>query len=179
MEEEEICALEIPLQPRRAAVSEVGSWRGLGKKRVLVVLGDPYISPAVRKRSARTGETVIEDHQDVEAIAKQALLRLLKDRGAEDSVGLNLEPLEVLADLLRGVVSPHIGGPPQLVKIYPHSNVQPFGVRWPDRKGGVAVLGRVLPRGEKAHVPVIDLVSLEVERPKATSAIEVSYDDAS
>jgi hypothetical protein len=159
---------------RAFQVTEIRGWRGLGRKRVLVILGDPRISAAVRKRSARTGESMIKDDEDVEAIAKKALIGLLKSRGAEHSVGLDLEPFEVLSDLLRKKKSPHIGGPPQLVKIYPHLNAQPFGVRWPNSRGGVAVLGRILPTAEKAHVPVIDPVSLGVKKAKILPMVEGS-----
>lgn len=158
---------------REFQVTAIGNWRGFGKRRVLVVLGDPNRSAAARKRSVRAGEPLIDEKDDVEAMAKKAFVGLLRSRGTEHSSGLDLEPLEILRNLLQSKASPHVGGPPQIVKIYPHLNAQPFGIHWPGRKSRIAVLGRLLPRAEKAHVPVIDPVSFKVERGKMPPSTEV------
>ena len=50
-----------------------------------------------------------------------------------------------------------MGGPPQLIKIYPHGNDQPFAVKWdmPDQRI-LTVLGRPLFVHEQTRLPVID-----------------------
>ena len=73
-----------------------------------------------------------------------------------------MEPFEVLRDMLRENVSPHIGGAPQLMKVYPSSNSAIFGVLWPNRESNsVAVSGRKLLPYERLDCPVIDPDTLE------------------
>ncbi len=102
-------------------------------------------------------------------MARDRLVRLLTERGLKDGVGLDMEPLEVLRDLLKERVSTHIGGPPQVIKVYQHLNTQVFGISWPDSQGRPAVLGRVLPQGEVMHVPVLDPATLKIQ-PRIGSA---------
>lgn len=144
--------------------AEIAEWEGMGTNRKLVVLGDPNASPSTLRRAARTNGTAVEVDEDIEAIAKRALINLLDSRSLRGGSGLNLEPLEVLRDLIRSDSSPYIGGAPQIVKVYQHMNVQPFGIRWPSNEGRVAVLGRILPAGEKLHVPILDPETLMTER---------------
>lgn len=143
---------------------EIASWDGLGTNRRVIILGDPNASPSAQRRAARTNGVPIESHEDIEAIAKRALVELLDARGIREGSGLNLEPLEVLRELIRSSTSPYIGGAPQVVKVYQHMNVQPFGIKWPDNNGRIAVLGRLLPAGEKLHVPVLDPESFATQR---------------
>ena len=140
--------------------AEVVNWDGLGTERRLLIIGDPSASRSAIRRAARTNDTPAESHEDIEAIAKKAFVDLLEARGIKNGKGLNLEPLEVLRDLLRRDSSLYIGGAPQIVKVYQHMNTQPFGIRWPNGDGAIAVLGRLLPRGEKLHVPVLDTDTL-------------------
>jgi hypothetical protein len=72
------------------------------------------------------------------------------------SGGLNMEPFYVLCDIIRSQAFPSVGGAPQLVKIYEHMNVHPFGVYWPDRAGNVSLLGRPLMPYEKPPSGIID-----------------------
>lgn len=60
--------------------------------------------------------------------------------------GFDMEPFEVLRDLLRENskrADVTIGGPPQIVKVYQHMNCKPIGVYWPDLASNVpTILGR-------------------------------------
>jgi hypothetical protein len=95
--------------------------------------------------------------------AKLRLLEILADRGKLDKGGFDFEPFEVLRDMIREEVSPYIGGPPQMAKVYKHLNVLRMGVYWPTREANtIAVNGRPLLGYEKPHVPIIDPDSLEV-----------------
>ena len=157
---------------REFRVREVRGWKHLGRKRVLLVLGDPNASPSSVKRAVRIGATAVTDDEDVEAMAKKELVNLLEERGAKNSTGLDMEPFEILKSIIKSKKSPHIGGAPQLVKVYQHLNAQAFGIRWPGRGGRVAVLGRLLPHGEKMHVPILNPTTLRVEKQVENVALE-------
>ncbi len=145
--------------------SEIAYWRGLGKKRMLIILGDPEASPSAIRRANRQKVTPPTPANDVQLLAKEKLIALLDSKGILNNEGLDMEPLEVLRDMLRDNASPHIGGAPQVVKVYQHMNAQPFGMRWPSSKEGrVAVLGRLLPHGEKMHIPILDPDTFKTER---------------
>jgi hypothetical protein len=69
--------------------------------------------------------------------------RLRPKRG--DTIRLNWEPFDVLRDLIRGSKERTVGGPIQLVKVYPNLTVLPFAVLWPNgSEGRITLLGREL-----------------------------------
>lgn len=91
------------------------------------------------------------------AKARSMLVDLLRAQGKLDNGGLNMEPFEVLRDIIRSAEFPSVGGPPQVVKIYQHMNALPFGVYWPTKnEGQVTVLGRPLMPYETTSWGVID-----------------------
>lgn len=115
---------------------------------------------------AGTGMKVGRDHPIVFAgnpsaveRARDKIIALLTERG-QFRTGIpyfDMEPFEVLRDIIRGELFDDVGGPPQLVKVYRHANSQPFAVKWPmphDRT--LSVLGRPLFPGERTHLPVLD-----------------------
>ena len=90
-------------------------------------------------------------------LAKENLVSILRDRGKLRGGSLDMEPFEVLRDIIRSEKFPSVGGPVQLVKIYEHANAIPVGVYWPDKASGtVAVLGRPLLDYEKSQWGVLD-----------------------
>jgi len=97
--------------------------------------------------------------------AKTRLTAILTAHHKLTEGGFDYEPLEVLRDIIREEVFDTVGGPPQLVKIYRHLNVTPFGVFWPTKTDGAAtLLGRTLLPFEKPDVGFIDPDTLEVVR---------------
>jgi hypothetical protein len=89
--------------------------------------------------------------------AKQQLVYILRKKKKISTGSLDMEPFEVLRDIIRSGKYPSVGGPVQLVKIYEHSNVAPIGVYWPDRASGtIALLGRPLMVHETTRWGVID-----------------------
>jgi hypothetical protein len=89
--------------------------------------------------------------------AKKLLVDKLRNTGRLTSGGLNMEPFEVLRDIIRLESFPSVGGPPQLVKVYEHMNAVPLGVFWPTRASQkVTLLGRPLMAYEKIGWRVID-----------------------
>lgn len=94
----------------------------------------------------------------------------------------NMEPYEVVRDLLyekvvnASNVFPTIGGAPQLIKIYQHSNAEPIGIFRSDKgdilqnkesikkEGDASLLGRYLQDYENTDVIYMDPYSLEAKR---------------
>jgi hypothetical protein len=87
------------------------------------------------------------------ADANQRLGRLLADRGLRRADGLDMEPLEVLRDVIRAGVDDTVAGPPQVAKTYRHLNTQFFAVPW---EGELTVVGRPVLGYERAEIPQID-----------------------
>ena len=96
---------------------------------------------------------------------KKRLVELLRARGKLTSGEFEMEPFEVLRDMLRSGDFPHIGGPPQLAKIYTHLNTTPVAVFWPTvADGRISVGGRALLAYEKTALPTLDPDLLTVKR---------------
>lgn len=89
--------------------------------------------------------------------AKTELVSLLRSKKKLDRGGLDMEPFEVLRNLLRSGRFPEIGGAPQVVKIYESMKTHAFPVYWPDLSSGqITMLGRPLMPYEKPTGRTID-----------------------
>lgn len=93
---------------------------------------------------------------DTAPMARVRLTSLLKQRGKMSAGSLDMEPFEVLRDMIRSGEFPTVGGPPQVAKIYKFARTQTFGVAWPDSSGQVTVGGRPALDYEVFAAPVID-----------------------
>jgi hypothetical protein len=79
---------------------------------------------------------------------------------------LDMEPLEVLVDMIESSQYETIGGPPQLVKVYPYANVLPINVLWPrESPQFVAHFGRPLLGYEGSKYACLDLNNLSLLAP--------------
>lgn len=77
--------------------------------------------------------------------SKKKIYNLMKEKGKKPGDKFDMEPFEVLRDIIRNNESHLIGGPPQIVKIYRHINVLPFGVFWPNKETKkITLMGRTL-----------------------------------
>lgn len=116
------------------------AWRGQnGQAKVVAFVGDP----------------------DAVAEAKRRLVERLRQKNKLQGGGLDMEPFEVLRDVIRDGALSSVGGSPQMVKVYEHMNVHPFPIHWPSRtSGNVTFLGRPLMNYEKAFGDAIDPDSL-------------------
>lgn len=128
-----------------------------------------------RKRTGGTKHfTFVGDHTSE---AGRRLYELLKNRRKLKTGGLNMEPLEVLRDMIRDKTFPEIGGPPQIVKIYKHMNCMPYSVYWPSRNDGtLSFLGRPLLDYEKTEYLAFDPDTLETEVPPSPGPVN-AWDD--
>jgi hypothetical protein len=106
---------------RKFTFREASIWRGGGGKKRILFAGD-HIKEA-----------------------KARLVTLLKSRGRIKTGGFDMEPFEVLRDMIREGQYQNIGGSPQVLKVYPFMNTQIYAVYWPNREAGsITVLGRPL-----------------------------------
>ena len=88
---------------------------------------------------------------------KKRLNDLLRKRKKIDKSGFDMEPFEVLRDMLRSNQFDSIGGAPQVMKVYRHINCTPFPVFWPSRKNGkIHLLGRPLLEYESSQYLVLN-----------------------
>jgi hypothetical protein len=99
-----------------------------------------------------------DPESEVVGHAKEALSAMLRDRHGPltPSRNLDMEPWEVLLDLLRSGGHPTVGGAPQLAKVYRSMNSTVFSVLWPDGQGKPTLLGRKLLDDEWTEAPEVD-----------------------
>lgn len=95
---------------------------------------------------------------------KKGILALLTSRDIPKGTGFDMEPFEVLRDFCRDPKRPHIGGAPQILKVYKHLNSMPYAVYWPDKAShGRSLLGRPLLDYEMATYLLLDPDTLKTE----------------
>jgi hypothetical protein len=88
--------------------------------------------------------------------ARERLVQILRERRKLTVGGFDMEPFEVLRDMIRSDDYPTIGGAPQVAKVYKYLRTQFFAVSWPDNTGVPHALGRPALSYERFEAPVID-----------------------
>ena len=130
-----------------------GTWRGQGDN-----------EPRRGKKIAIAGDYVPE--------YRHRLTTLLRGREKLGRGGFDMEPFEVLRDMLRDdqftdrtrANGGRIGGPPQMLKIYSHPNILPIAVRW-GAPVGIHIMGRQLMEYERTTFPILNTDDLQFEYP--------------
>jgi hypothetical protein len=113
----------------------VGSWIKVGKDYPIVFAGN---------------REAIEQ-------ARDRIVAILRARERFQTPYFDMEPFEVLRDIIRERNFVDVGGPPQLAKIYEHGNTQAFAIRWEMPHGRqLSVLGRPLFPNEANKLRLID-----------------------
>ena len=141
-----IWVLHYDSNSKQFAFRTVSPWRGIGGKRKAVFIGNNENEMLAYDAAAR-------------------LRQILKERRKLTAGGLDMEPFEVLRDMLREGKYDSIGGPPQIVKVYRYLNSMPYAVYWPNRESDqITVLGRPLLDYETLDYPILDPDTLEIER---------------
>jgi hypothetical protein len=115
------------------AFRPTGRWTGLNTEKVLAFTGD------------------------YAAEYKDRLIALLRKKRKLQGGGFDMEPLEVLRDMLREPSFHLIGGAPQVMKVYKYCNFQPYAILWPNKAAKtVNLLGRPLLDYEMSSYLVLD-----------------------
>ncbi len=136
----------------------------------------------------RLGFHFMSDVHENEKTAQTRLLKNLALRRDPSNRRLNWEPLEPLLTAIRDPDIYDIGGPPQIVKIYRHSNTLPINVLWSEsvKMGQVSVarhhithLGRPLLDYEKSRYLTLDLDNFSLIEPwKISRLIDKKNEDS-
>ena len=125
----------------RFVSSEIRKWSGIKSNRVVFFIGNYH--PEFRDR----------------------LRQLLKAKRKLVRGSFDMEPFEVLRDMIKPDNFELIGGPPQLLKVYEHMNRTPISVKWAVGDDTVnTLLGRPLQDYESSNYPVIDPDTLVIEK---------------
>ncbi|MCA9397849.1 hypothetical protein KC573_03390 [candidate division WWE3 bacterium] len=118
---------------------EVTPWKGLKTPRIISFVGDYY-------------------HE-----FRDRLISLMQKRENFVDGHFDMEPFEVLRDMIRENAFERIGGPVQLLKVYEHMNRSPIAVKWNINQTQIdTLLGRPLQDYETNNYPCIDPDTLEI-----------------
>lgn len=99
---------------------------------------------------------------DNELEAKQQIVSKIKFNNINNKI--NYEPFEVLRDFCRDDTKHHIGGSPQIIKIYKHLNTMPYIMFWPNKKSQKrSLFGRPLMNFENPNYMTFDPDKLVAE----------------
>jgi hypothetical protein len=154
---------DVPNDPGAIFAISGYSWR-TRRFHIWKLFYDPSIRRFTFRPAGEWGGQDAEAHKlvdylgDDDAIdeAKRRLVAVLRQKEKIARGSFDMEPFEVLRDIIRSKSFPSVGGPIQMVKIYEHANAVPVGVLWPDKTGSVSLLGRPLMAYEKTIWGVID-----------------------
>lgn len=115
-----------------------------------------------KKWRGLNGDKVFAFTGDYEAEYKERLIALLRKKKKLESGGFDMEPLEVLRDMLREPAFDLIGGAPQIMKVYKYSNSKPYAVFWPNKAAAtINLLGRPLLDYEQSEYLVLDVDTMK------------------
>lgn len=117
---------------------------------------DRFTFRPTHRWSKKNSRKAIAFAGDVALEAKERLVDLLRERGKLQTGGFDMEPFEVLRDMIRSGSYPTVGGAPQVAKVYKYLRAQHFAVSWPDASGVAHALGRPALSYENFELPVID-----------------------
>jgi len=111
----------------------------------------------MRNWAGKSNEKFLAITGDYKSEFKERLVTLLRSKGNLEHGGFDMEPFEVLRDMLRENQFDKIGGCPQIIKVHKHANCRPFGVFWPNREAAkVNLLGRPLLDYERSEYLILD-----------------------
>ncbi|WP_042722153.1 hypothetical protein [Flavobacterium sp. B17] len=126
---------------KRFVGSEVRTWRGIKTSRIVSFIGDYHLE------------------------FRNRLIGLMQKRKKFISGYFDMEPFEVLRDMIREDQFNAIGGAPQLLKVYEHMNRIPIAVKWAiNQEQLTTLLGRPLQTHEISNYPTIDPDTLIIEK---------------
>jgi len=120
--------------------AEVGTWKGIKVNRKVSFIGDYHLEYRTR------------------------LIKLMKSKKKFIKGYFDMEPFEVLRDMIRENMFDAIGGAPQLLKVYEHMNRTPIAIKWKITDKEVStLLGRPLQDYEVTNYPIMNPDTLKIE----------------
>lgn len=121
------------------------------------------------KRMESNAASMVAFAGDQASVAEKLLVERMNSQypGGSNYPGLDMEPFEVVRDMLRAEdKASTIGGAPQIVKVYQYMQAAPLGVYWPNRAGGrIFLLGRPCLDYERLERFILDPDSLISSNP--------------
>lgn len=139
-------------------------------------LGGFTFRPARPWRGISEGNRLLAVQGDAVDDFKNRLQRRLQVAGKQESGNFDMEPFEVLRDMIRENAHVAIGGPPQLAKVFPWMNTMKIGVVWGAGKKQIAIDGRICLQYERIEQPVIDPDTLKITNSWSVSLEETASD---
>lgn len=115
-----------------------------------------------------------------ENLIRRRIFLRMEQKGKKQGDFFDMEPFEVLRDIIRNDDDWAIGGTPQLVKIYKHLNTMAYGIFWPNKESQqITIMGRPIMKYESFRNPIIDPDSLEKSYMKINNEneFEITFDD--
>jgi hypothetical protein len=101
---------------------------------------------------------------DYQEEVKTKLIEKLKGKGKIDKQAFDMEPFEVLRDMLRENCHTAIGGAPQMLTIRMNLISEKLAIYWPNKDNGIiSVMGRPLLEYEKTDLRIIDPDTLKID----------------
>jgi len=111
----------------------------------------------VRKRHGFLSRNPIILAGDEIHVVKRKILSRLQDAKKQPGSGFDMEPLEVLVEMIRDPAYSSIGGAPQVVKTYKHMQSRPYAVFWPHRDSKrITFMGRPMLDYEISSYLILD-----------------------
>jgi hypothetical protein len=163
---------QIEYRPKvKTFVASSAAW--IGYREEYKSVGFAYAaSPGEAKKISQIA--VIGDEPNVK-IAKHLLRARVKRNASERVFHLNMEPFEVIRDMLRDAdPAATIGGPPQVVIVHQFLQTMPVGIYWPDKKSGsVCIQGRKTLGYENIDRYILDPDTLDLESPSRNAVREL------
>lgn len=115
-----------------------------------------------------------------ENLVRRRIFLKMQEKGKIAGNFFDMEPFEVLRDIIRNDDDWAIGGTPQLIKVYKHLNSMPYGIYWPNKESHqITMMGRPLLSYETFRNPIIDPDTFEKSYMKVNNEEEfkITYDD--
>jgi hypothetical protein len=129
-------------------------------------------------RFRRAGRCYFVGDREAVLEARARTARLLEAR-RRDRDSIDMEPFEVLRDIIREGRHPGVGGAPQVAKVYEHMNTRFFATWWEhEHQDKPHVFGRPLLVPEACSWPMLDPDTLIVQLGRRSRASETPGDDA-
>lgn len=115
-----------------------------------------------------------------ENLIRRRLFLKMEEKGKNVGDFFDMEPFELLTEIIRNDDDWAIGGTPQLVKIYKHLNIMPYGIYWPNKDSNqITIMGRPILNYEILRYPIIDPDTFEKSYMKVSNDLDfkIEYDD--